>query len=119
MTRFDRAGPSQARTRSNIYYVMQEEREQFSVVARLVNGLSSAWLAEPPPTFPFLESQCQRAVSEHELSFCQRRNTARKVGPNERRGAVYRGVSWECQTYFGLIFSFFLRAQSGPVDGRI
>jgi len=77
---------------------MQEEREQFSVVARLVSGLASAWLAEPPPTFPFLESQCQRAVSKRELPFCQRRNAVRKVVPSGRRGAVYRGVSSDCQT---------------------
>jgi hypothetical protein len=43
---------------------------------------------EPPPTFPFLESQCQRAALRHELSLCQRSKAARK---NEPRRAARRG----------------------------
>src|SRR5579862_1901069 len=43
---------------------------------------------EPPPTFPFLESQCQRAAFRHELLLCQRSNTARKT---VARRAAWRG----------------------------
>jgi len=44
---------------------------------------------KPPPTFPFLESQCQRAILGRELPSCQRSNTARKTVPSGRRG---RGI---------------------------
>src|SRR6185437_7893255 len=97
---------------------MQEEREQFSVVARLVNGLSSAWLAEPPPTFPFLESQCQRAAKSVNFHSARDETPPARLRPNGRRGVVYRGASWDCQTYFGPIFSFFSALSFVAVDGR-
>jgi hypothetical protein len=50
--------------------------------------LSSTGATEPPPTFPFLESQCQRAALRHELLLCQRSNTARK---DVARRAAWRG----------------------------
>ncbi len=53
---------------------------------------------EPPPTFPFLESQCQRAAFQREFSFWQRSNTARKASPAGGVGAVYRGADPRCQT---------------------
>jgi hypothetical protein len=62
LTRFDRSGPVTGPETIEHLCVMQEEREHSAYVARLVSGLASAWLAEPPPTFPFLESQCQRAA---------------------------------------------------------
>jgi len=53
---------------------------------------------EPSPTFPFLESQCQRAVFRREFSFWQRNNTACKASPASGVGAVYRGANRLCQT---------------------
>ncbi len=53
---------------------------------------------EPPPTFPFLKSQCQRARLKHEFPSCQRRNTARKASPAGGVGAVYRRAAGQCQT---------------------
>src|SRR5215467_6976890 len=52
----------------------------------------ASWQAEPPPTFPFLESQCQRAPTKGEFSFCSRWNAARKTRPAKRRGrGLYEG----------------------------
>ena len=62
---------------------------------------------EPPPTFPFLESQCQRAALRHELSLCQRSNAARKNVPAGGVEGVYREAVRACQTGNGPRFGFF------------
>src|SRR5579871_646780 len=50
----------------DIYFMscLAEEREHSTLLDLLSEGGHSPlppWQAEPPPTFPFLESQCQRA----------------------------------------------------------
>jgi len=57
-------------------------------IVRLRSGPARP-IFKPPPTFPFLESQCQRAPPEAKIHFRFRRNTARKTEPSGRRG---RGV---------------------------
>src|SRR5260370_11519151 len=95
----------------NFMCCLAEEREQ-STFARFVcpkaHGLE-AWQAEPPPTFPFLESQCQRAPTKGEFSFCSRWSAARKKRPAERRGrGLYEGVYPKSNPKKQII--------SGPVD---
>ena len=69
--------------------ILLEERERSDSSIRLLKAFALSRATEPPPTFPFLDSQCQRAGLWRELPSCQRRRTARKVEPNGRRG---RGV---------------------------
>jgi hypothetical protein len=65
---------------------------------------------EPPPTFPFLESQCQRAAFWHELSLCQRSGAARKIVPAGGADRVYRGVLPACQTVKAILLQIFCSA---------
>jgi hypothetical protein len=67
-------------------FVFAEERElrNGSIHCAHDAGLTTETIreaTEPPPTFPFLESQSQRAVFRREFSFWQRNNTARKATP--------------------------------------
>jgi hypothetical protein len=76
---------------------------------------------EPPPTFPFLESQCQRAALRHELLLCQRSSAARKiVSPAGGADRVYRGVPLACQTVNVRLWQIFFSPgkhwKSGPSD---
>ena len=79
-------------------FVFAEERElrNGSIHLRIAFAIREA--TEPPPTFPFLESQCQRAAFRREFSFWQRSDTARKASPAGGVGAVYRGANRLCQT---------------------
>jgi len=79
-------------------FVFAEERElrNGSIHLRIAFAMRDA--TEPSPTFPFLESQCQRAAFRREFSFWQRSNTARKASPAGGVGAVYRGANRLCQT---------------------
>ena len=54
-------------------------------------GFTSGVAIEPPPTSPFLKSQCQRAAPRREQSVCQRRNTARKAFASRAVWARYIG----------------------------
>jgi len=87
----------------------------FGWLDSVVQSLSALNMAtEPPPTFPFLESQCQRTRQRREISSCQRRNTARKTdSPAGGVGAVYRGLIGTCQTQNACKSVIF----SEPVDG--
>jgi hypothetical protein len=84
-------------------FVFAEERElrNGSIHCAHDAGLTTETIreaTEPPPTFPFLESQCQRAAFRREFSFWQRSDTARKASPAGGVGAVYRGANRLCQT---------------------
>src|SRR5579864_129107 len=61
--------------------------------ARLVMpaNFRSRAATEPPPTFPFLESQCQRAALRHEISLCLRSKAARKTVARRAAWSGYIG----------------------------
>jgi hypothetical protein len=73
---------------------------------------------EPPPTFPFLESQCQRAALRHELLICQRSSAARKiVRPAGGADRVYRGVPRACQTVNAGLWQIFFSPEKSRKSG--
>ena len=80
------------------HVLLQKKRERSECSIQCAQGLRPGHATEPPPTFPFLESQCQRARRWRDLPSCQRRITARKAGPAGGVGAVYRRVVYPCQT---------------------
>ena len=88
-------GPKTHRTCMSL--CLAEEREQSTLCsihyAPKLIALDTRGKPKPPPTFPFLESQCQRARIQGEISFCQRWIAARKKCARERRGrGLYEGV---------------------------
>ena len=95
-------------------FVFAEERElrNGSIHLRIAFAIREA--TEPPPTFPFLESQCQRAAFRREFSFWQRSNTARKASPAGGVGAVYRGANRLCQTLKTKFFERLWMTENGP-----
>jgi hypothetical protein len=87
--------------------------------ARLVLPVSSRprTATEPPPTFPFLESQCQRAALRHELLLYRRSKAARKVGAQRAAAErVYREVAPACQTGKSEDSRLSCRALVGPLN---
>jgi hypothetical protein len=68
---------------------LQKKRERSDSSIQYAQDLRLEQATEPPPTFPFLESQCQRALFWREFSSCQENYAARKVIAYGRRG---RGI---------------------------
>jgi hypothetical protein len=71
-------------------------------------SLTSRAATEPPPTFPFLESQCQRATPKANLHSTRDGTPPARRGPTGGVGAVYRGLVFPSQTVNPLIFRIFL-----------
>jgi len=94
------------RTSEFMSCLIAEERERSECSIGLPVSSYSRAATEPPPTFPFLESQCQRAALRHELSLCQRSKATRKNEPRRaaRRGYIgrwLRRVKRETLRFFG------------------
>ena len=64
---------------------------------------------KPPPTFPFLESQCQRANSDVNFHHAREATPPARQCPAGGVGAVYRRVLLPCQTGNRAVFAFFTR----------
>src|SRR5262245_48932011 len=69
---------------------------------------------EPPPTFPFLESQCQRAVSDVNFHHAREATPPARHCPAGGVGAVYRRGLPACQTGIARYLHFFARIASRP-----
>jgi hypothetical protein len=105
-------GPWRTRAPIRIHVFFAEERERSECSIRFARGLTHEHATEPPPTFPFLESQCQRAALRHELLLCQRSNAARKiVRPAGGADRVYRGVLRASQTVNEGLWQFFFNGK--------
>jgi hypothetical protein len=92
--------------------LIAEERERSECSIGLPVSTHSRAATEPPPTFPFLESQCQRAALRHELYIMPEKQSR----PQERASAsgadgVYREVLPACQTGNAAVLRKFRRAE--------
>jgi len=86
------SGPVKIRRTSEFMScLIAEERERSECSIGLPVRSYSRAATEPPPTFPFLESQCQRAALRHELLLCQRSKAARKNEPRRAARTGYIG----------------------------
>ena len=93
--------------------ILLEERERSDGSIHYVQSFRFERDDKPPPTFPFLESQCQRAVSGTNFHHARDATPPARLCPAGGVGAVYRRPIGACQTEKNGKFVFFPR----PVDG--
>ena len=88
--------------------ILQSRQKNASLELDLVFARLSPDVAiKPPPTFPFLESQCQRAFSDVNFHLARETTPPARQGPAGGVGAVYRRVLLPCQTGNRAAFAFF------------
>lgn len=79
------------------------------------SSLGREWLIEPPPTFPFLKSQCQTARRATIFTSKLNGNTALRDKPRSSVGAGYRCGVPACQTLKSPKKRFFSGACGSPL----
>lgn len=90
-----------------------EERERSECSIGYAQDLRPGQATEPPPTFPFLDSQCQRAVSGTKFHHARDATPPARRSPAGGVGGVYRRVVFPCQT----VKRLKIRNFPGLVDG--
>src|SRR5690349_3752398 len=95
----------------NAYYFNLDRRTRVLSSILLVR-LASDVATEPPPTFPFLESQCQRALSDVNFHHAREATPPARQCPAGGVDGVYRRVFLPCQTGNRAVFAFFYRRRS-------
>ena len=111
----DRIRPMGDRTRSvSCLYFARRTRAFGWLEFITFKAFASNVTTKPPPTFPFLKSQCQRAVSGTNFHHARDATPPARLCPAGGVGAVYRRPIGACQTEKNGKFVFFPR----PVDGR-
>jgi hypothetical protein len=86
-----------------------EEREPMSSIC-FAQSLRIELAIEPPPTFPFLESQCQRAHFGVNFHHARKTTPPARSSPTGGVGAVYRRAVSPCQMRNFEFFAFFREA---------
>src|SRR6476620_9430206 len=97
----------------NVHYFNLDRRTRVLSSILLVR-LASDVATEPPPTFPFLESQCQRAISDVNYHHAREATPPARQCPAGGVGAVYRRGFLPCQTGNRAGFAFFCRHRAEP-----
>src|SRR5258708_7125827 len=101
--------PSQAPKHRTSFMCLAEEREHSTLLDVLAQNPAQApglerWHHKPPPTFPFLESQCQRAPPEAKFHFARNGTPLASKVPASGVGAGYMRQVLPCQTQIAIYF---------------
>jgi hypothetical protein len=106
MTELIALRPMENRETISFMSFFAEERERSECSIGTAQACARA-ATEPPPTFPFLESQCQRAPLKANFHSSRDGNRPQDRQAIGRRGAVYRGLDFPCQTVNALNLQIF------------